>query len=119
MPIVNSIYKRKTLFASEFFCPNCLTIRPYELRPMSREIVLTAIPFLDADEPAHVVECQFCRKAFDPEILARTVQSLFRLAGAAKHQLDTGISPGFLKLQLMSDGLQESFADRLISLAQH
>jgi hypothetical protein len=86
---------------------------------MSREIILTPIPFMDTDEPGHVVECQFCRKAFDPEILTRTVQSLFRLAGTAKHQLDTGTSPGFLKLQLMSDGLEESFAERLISLAQH
>jgi hypothetical protein len=32
--------------------------------------------------------------------------------------LDTGISPGFLKLQLMSDGLNEGFAEKLISLAQ-
>ena len=119
MPIVNSVYKSKKLFASEFFCPNCLVIRPYELRPMSREIILTPIPFMDADEPRHVVECQFCGRAFDPEILTRTVQNIFRLAGAAKQQLDTGISPGFLKLQLMSDGLQESFADQLISLAQH
>ena len=119
MPIVNSVYKSQKLFASEFFCPSCLVIRAYEIKPMSREIILTSIPFMEADEPAHVVECKFCRKALDPEILTRSVQSLFRLAGTTKYKLDQGISPGFLKLQLMSDGLQESLAEKLISLAGH
>jgi hypothetical protein len=118
MPIINSVYKGKKLFRSEFFCPHCFVIRPYDIKPMSKEIVFCRIPFLEADEPSHVIECQICRNAFDPEILARHIQSLFKLAGAAKYQLDQGISPGFLKLQLMSDGLQESFADNLITIAQ-
>ena len=119
MPIVNSVYKSQKYFASEFFCPSCLAIRAYDLKPRSGEIILTSIPFMEADEPAHVVECKFCKKAFDPEILTRSIQRLFQLAGTAKSQLDKGISPGFLKLQLMSDGLQESFAEKLISLAGH
>jgi hypothetical protein len=86
---------------------------------MSKEIILYPIPFMDENEPGHVIECQSCRNAFNPEILTRHLQSLLKLASAAKHQLDTGMTPGFLKLQLMSDGLQESFADRLISLALH
>lgn len=119
MPIVNSVYKGKKLFVSEFFCPHCFAIRPYDIKPMSKEITFSRIPFLEVSEPSHVIECQSCNHAFDPEILTRYVQSLFRLAGTAKYQLDQGISPGFLKLQLMSDGLQESYADSLIALAQH
>ena len=119
MPIVNSVYKSKKLFASEFFCPNCLVTRPYRIKPMSTEIILYPLPLMDTEEPCHVIECQSCRNAFHPEILRRNIQSLFRLAEAAKHKLDTGISPGFLKLQLMSDGLNERFAEKLISLAQH
>lgn len=119
MPIVNSVYKSRKSFASEFFCPNCLVTRPYEIKPMSKELMLYPIPFIDANEPGHVIECQFCKNAFDPEILRRNIQSLFKLADAAKHRLDTGISPGYLKLLLMSDGLNESFADTLITLAQH
>ena len=86
---------------------------------MSKELMFYPIPFLESNEPGHVVECKVCKNAFDPEILMRNIQSLFKLAGAAKYQLDKGISPGYLKLQLISDGLQESFADKLISLAQH
>ena len=119
MPIINSVYKGKKLFASEFFCPNCFVIRPYDLKPMSKELMFYPIPFLESNEPGHVVECKVCKSAFDPEILQRNIQSLVKLAGAAKYQLDKGISPGYLKLQLISDGLQESFADKLISLAQH
>jgi hypothetical protein len=118
MPIVNSVYESKNLFASEFFCPNCLAIQRYELKRVSREIYLSPVSLLEANQPGQVIECQACRNAFDAEILRRNVQSLYKLAGAAKYQLDKGISPGFLKLQLVSDGLKESFAEMLISLAQ-
>jgi len=86
---------------------------------MSQEITFYPIPFLESNEPSHVVECKVCKNAFDPEILKRNIQSLFKLAGAAKYQLDKGVSPGYLKLHFISDGLQESFADKLITLAQH
>jgi hypothetical protein len=119
MPIVNSVYKGKKLFTSEFFCPHCFVIRPYDLKPMSKEITFYPIPFLEANEPSHVVECQVCKNAFDPEVLKRSIQSLFRLAGAAKYQLNQGMSPEFLKLQLTRHGLKESFAENLITLAQH
>lgn len=118
MPIINSVYKGKKLFVSEFFCPHCFGMRSYDIKPMSKAIIFCPIPFLEANEPSHVIECQTCNNAFDPEILTRYIQSLFRLAGAAKYQLDQGISPGFLKLQLISDGLQESYADNLIAIAQ-
>jgi len=86
---------------------------------MSQEITFYPIPFLESNEPSHVVECQVCKNAFDPEILKRNLQTLFKLVGTAKYKLDQDISPGYLKLQPISDGLQESFADKLITLAQH
>src|SRR5215211_408460 len=119
MPIINSVYKGKKLFVSEFFCPHCFVIRPYHLKPMSEELTFKPIPFLETSETSDVVECNDCKNAFDPEILKRNIQSLLKLAGTAKYQLDHGISPRFLKLQLISDGLQESFADKLLTLAQH
>ena len=119
MPILNSVYKGKNLFVSEFLCPNCLVVRSYDIKPMSKEITFYSIPLLEESIPAHVIECQVCKNAFNPEVLQRNIQSMLRLAGAAKHKLDQGISPGYLKLQLISDGLKESFADKLISLAKH
>ena len=119
MVILNSVYKGKKLFVSEFFCPHCFIVRPYALKPMSKELMFYPIPFLETSEASDVVQCQKCKNVFDPEILKRNIQSLLKLAGIAKYQLEQGISPGFLKLQLISDGLQESFADKLITLAQH
>ncbi|SRR6266487_569036 len=119
MPIINSVYKGKKLFSSEFFCPNCFVIRPYDIKPMSKDITFYPVPVLESNEANHVIECQVCKSAFAPDILKRNIQSLFKLVGAAKRQLDQGIGPGYLKLQLISDGLQESFADQLLTLAQH
>jgi hypothetical protein len=113
MPIVNSVYKAKKLFVSEFFCPNCFVFQPYELKPISQAIAFCPISFVGTNEPDHVIECKVCKKAFDPEILTRHIQSLLKLVCAAEYQLDHGIPPGYLKLQLVSDGLKESFADRL------
>ena len=119
MPIVNSVYKGKKLFLSEFFCPNCFVLRPYELKPISKAKAFSPISFVGTNKPDDVIECKVCKKAFNPEILTRHIQSLLRLVCAAEYQLDQGISPEYLKLQLVSDGLKENFADQLVSLAQH
>ena len=119
MPIVDSVYKCKSLFASEFFCPNCLVIRTYKIKPMAKDMTFYPISFLEPNEANHAIECQVCKKLFDPDILNRNNQSLFKLAGAAKSQLDHGITPGAIKLRLMSDGLNEPFVDSLLTLAQH
>ena len=119
MSIINSVYTGKKLFASEFFCPNCFVMRPYDLKPMSKELTFYPIIFLETRGVRDVVECKVCKNAFDPEILRRKIQSLFKLGSSAKQQLDQGIFPGYLKLKFISDGLQESFADKLIDLAQH
>lgn len=118
MPILNSIYKGKKLFASEFFCPNCFAVRPYDVKPLTKEMTFNIVPFLESNEASHVIECLVCKKAFDPDILKRNIQSLFKLVGAAKGQLDQGIFSGYLKLRLMSDGLKEVVVDRLLTLAQ-
>jgi hypothetical protein len=117
MPIVNSVFKSKNSFASEFFCPHCLATRPYELKAMSEEILLLPFPGLSTSDPAHVVECRACHYAFDPEILTRNIQSLIKLTDSVRSRLDKGVSPGFLKLEMLSDGLNESFAEQLIHLA--
>ena len=99
MPIINAVDQSKELFASEFFCPNCRAIRPYDHKPND------------------VIEYRSCRTAFDQDIPMRSIQSLYKLTGTARYQLDKGIAPRFLKLQLISEGLNEFFADQLINLA--
>ena len=119
MPIVNSVFKSQKLFASEFFCPNCFVIRPYEITPLSQETNFCILPLLESKAVQDVIVCKVCQKAFDPEILARNIQSLLKIVGVAKCQLDRGISPGAVKMRLVSDGLQEHFANELITLALH
>ena len=119
MPIVNSVYKGKQLFTSEFICPHCLVTRRYSINPRSERITLSSVPFLESSEPTHVVECQDCKHAFDPEVLRRSSQILCKLAGSTRNQLDQGTAPGYLKLQLVSDGLRESLVDQLLTFALH
>jgi hypothetical protein len=118
MPILNSVYKGKKLFTSEFFCPNCFVIRNYEIKPRPNDVTLYPIPFVEKNEPSHVIECQFCKNVFDPQLLKRSVQNLLKLVVSVKCQLERGITPGSLKLRLMSDGLKEVAVDRLLTLAQ-
>ena len=119
MPTLNSVYEEKSSSAPEFYCPYCLLPRPYDFKRMSKEITLYAIPLLATSEPSHVIECQVCRNAFGSQILQGNIQFLVRLAGSARRQFDKGISPSDLKQQLVSDGLKESYVEKLITLAQH
>ena len=57
MPIINSVYTGKKLFASEFFCPNCFAVRPYGIKPMTKEMTFNVVPFLESNEASHVIEC--------------------------------------------------------------
>ena len=101
MSIANSFYQSQNLFSSEFFCPNCRALRPYDHKRM----------------PEDMIECRFCKTSFDADMPMRCIQSLYKLAGTTKYELDKGMSPGFLKLQLISEGLNENFAEQLIRLA--
>jgi hypothetical protein len=106
---------------TEFLCPHCLVSRPFETKRISKEITLYEIPILvfEMNERTRAVICRVCQNAFHSDVLKYNTQFLFKVAGAAKSQLDGGISPGYLKLQLISDGLKESFVDKLLTLAQH
>lgn len=119
MPIRNSVFKRNGFFISEFYCPKCLETQTYAIRPMSEKVTFYQLAFFESGGAEHVVECQHCKKAFDPGILNRSIQRLLKLAGAAKCRFDQGISREEFKQQLLSDGLPESFVDQILSLAQH
>src|SRR5689334_16045154 len=99
MSTTRSTYEGKQIFTREFICPYCLVAAPYKTKCMSKEITIYPIPFLQKKDLRRAIECQVCKYAFDPEILNYSKQCLFKLAEAAKYQLDTGISPGHLKLQ--------------------
>ena len=118
MPILNSIYKGRNLFASEFFCPHCHTYTRYQIKPISDALMFYTIPVFDTNNLTHVVECRVCKNGFELDILKTSNQSLFKLIAATKKQLLDGTSPGSLKIRLMSDGLKEEFVNKLIALAQ-
>ena len=109
----------KVVLQPEFFCPKCLASRAYQLKQISTENPFNAIPALGLEDFNKIVECQVCKNGFDPKVLKPSNQSLFRLVGIARNQLNGGISPQLLKIRLMSDGLNEAVVDMLITLAQY
>lgn len=119
MPIDSSNYKSQKLVESEFFCPHCFGIRPYRLKPMSKDMSFYPVPALETMEPGHGVECLICCNVFNLEILRRNIQNLLKLVETAKDDLEKGVTPQYLKLRCRSDGFLESFVDQLLSLARH
>ena len=105
------------LSTPEFYCPNCHARRIYELKPASEVDFICVIPLFGTGDFTHVAECQACKNGFDPEVVKPSNQSLFRLVAQTRNELFTGMSPGSLKVRLMSDGLKEEVVDKLIMLA--
>lgn len=80
MAIVNSVYKGKKLFPSEFICPHCFAARPYHLQPKTEDIALVPVAFLQTKDPSDVVVCRACNHAFDPQVLERKHQNMLKRA---------------------------------------
>lgn len=110
--------KEQELPCLEFFCPKCFDRRAYMIKPASKDIPPFVIPLFEARKLTELIECQMCKKGFDPNVLKPSNQSLFKLVSATRDELLHRSSPGAVKLRLMSDGLNEVVADKLISLAQ-
>ena len=109
------------LYPYQFYCPKCLAKRPYSIRPVSVKIRFYYLQlFGNSDQNLHdVVECQACKRGFDPRILSPSSQNYIKLAGAARRQMLQGSSIEALKEELASAGLKEEIANRLIMLAQN
>ena len=108
------------LYPYQFYCPRCLCKRPYSLKPISVKIHFYYVPWYGDEESdlEKVVECNGCKKAFDPRILRLSNQNFVKLAAFARHQMLEGSSVEELKEELAHAGLQDEFADKLILLAQ-
>jgi hypothetical protein len=102
---------------SEFYCPNCQTQRLYVIKPIVDVSMVCVIPLFHSKDNTQAVECQVCKNGFDPEILSPSNRSLFRLVAVTRSQILNGITPGSIKVRLMSDGLKEGFVDKIIGLA--
>ena len=109
---------KEELIEPHFYCPKCHVQRPYKVKLASIDFTFYFIPLFEMKNLDKFIVCQVCKKGFDPDILKPSNQSIFKLVGAARHELLHRSSPGSLKLKLMSDGLKEEFVDRLITLAQ-
>jgi hypothetical protein len=108
------------LYPYQFYCPKCFTKRPYRIKPVSVKTRFYFISwFGDADQQLHhVVECQACKKGFEPKILSPSNQNYIKLACAARRQMLHGSSLESLKQELERAGVKEEVASRLILLAQ-
>ena len=102
-----------------FYCPNCHTPRRYKYKKIAEVQIINILPIYGPKENGYLLECETCKNGFDPAIISPSNQFLFKIVAAARSQLLTTTSPGFLKAKLMSDGLKEEFVDRIIRLAQN
>jgi hypothetical protein len=109
--------KEEVIFQAYFHCPKCHGQRAYDVKPASIEFTFYYLPIFEKVDLDNFIVCQVCKRGFDPLILKRSNQSLFKLVGATKFELMNS-SPGALKLKLMNDGLKEKVIDKLIALAQ-
>lgn len=106
------------LYKDKFYCPRCFTKRPYINLAISVKTAFFYIALFESGSLDHLVECQACKKAFDPLVLAPDNQNLIKLACAARDEMLLGLSPEDMKAKLISQGQQGDFADKLISLAK-
>jgi hypothetical protein len=103
---------------NRFYCPRCFTQRPYIDLPLSIKTVFFYIALFEGGNLDHLVECQACKKAFDPVVLEPYNQNLIKLAGKARGEMLLGVSEEEMKSKLLRQGQQGDFADKLISLAR-
>jgi hypothetical protein len=102
----------------KFYCPRCFTKRPYINLPLSVKTAFYYIGLFEGGSLDHLVECQACKKAFDPRVLEPYNQNLIKLAGSARGEMLLGVSVEDMRSKLISQGQQGDFADKLLSLAK-
>jgi hypothetical protein len=110
--------KSAGFYKNKFLCPRCFTRRSYINLPISIKTTFYYIALFEGGSLDHLVECQACKKAFDPVVLEPGNQNLIKLACAARNEMLLGLSPEDMKSKLISQGQQGDFADKLISLAK-
>jgi hypothetical protein len=110
--------KKKERKEWHFFCPKCDTLSPYSVRPASVDFTFYFLPLFEKRDLFYFVVCKVCRKGFDPAVLERHSQTLFKLVWGTKCQL-RHLSQDILKSKLLSDGLKEPLVDKLIMMATH
>lgn len=106
------------LYPKQFFCPKCFGNKPYGVNRVSVKTHFYYIPIFENECLEHVVECRVCKKSFNPSVLNRYNQTLFRLAAVARDKLLQGTSFEILKEEMTSTGIKKELADKLLLLAQ-
>ena len=116
--MVNNISNNNTLSQVQFHCPKCFAERPYRTKPVSVGVSFYYLPLYGKEpkELKSVVECNVCKKGFDPRILSLSNQNFVKLATVAKRQILQGATVEALKEELAYAGLKEEFADKLLKL---
>ena len=105
-------------YRNRFYCPRCFTQRSYIDLPLSVKTVFFYIALFEGGNLDHLVECQACKKAFDPVVLESYNQNLIKLASKARDEMRLGLSEADMRSKLILQGQQGDFADKLISLAK-
>ena len=118
MVIWSSNQQEKELSQGQYFCPNCGDFRSYKQKRLAKYFVFWDVPLFETQNLGEFVECQHCRKGFDPEVLASFHQIMFRLGAEFPDEHVQLTSPARIKAKLIEMGAPEDIADKIITMAQ-
>ncbi len=110
--------REKVVSHGTFFCPNCNTTRPYELKRAGNYFTLFFIPLFRIQKRGEFVQCEVCKNRYDPKILDRGSQGSLELVARTRYALLHGTSPDAARSQLIASGLDSRTADEVIAMAQ-
>src|SRR5262245_11435130 len=71
-----------------FQCPNCRDQRAYTRKKVVRYFTLFFIPLFPLGTLSEYIECQLCRRTYQPGIFASAGNLLMDAAGQAAHAAD-------------------------------
>jgi hypothetical protein len=110
MIIIIGTRPRETLLeVGDFFCPRCGEKQPYNRKQISQYATFFFVPLFKLRTLGVFVECQHCRRAYEPDILNRklampTTELATELLMAIRAELETGTPVELVEKKLVQAG---------------
>ncbi|RMG83938.1 MAG: zinc-ribbon domain-containing protein [Chloroflexi bacterium] len=118
MIIFGANTRYKTLRKGHFYCPNCMTERPYELKEARPYFTLYFLPLFPIGKPREVVQCAHCQMVFDTTVLnmekPKRPLSLAEILNRLDDLLASGTPIEYLVRDMTAAGLEREVALRAI-----
>lgn len=103
--IIGTRSRETVLEAGDFFCPRCGEKQPYTRKQISQYATFFFVPLFKLRTLGVFIECQHCRRAYEPDILNRKlVVPTTELLTAIRAELETGAPVELVEKKLVQAG---------------